>query len=153
MRIADETRHPNQGATPHQTLLSARELDARDPAPARDAFELPSLDGHPLVYLAGHSLGPMPRAARDRVEHELDAWSRLGVAGWWREREPWLTAAERLAAATARIVGARDSEVVTMNGLTVNLHLLWTSFYRPAPDRYAIVMEKNAFPSDRYAVM
>ena len=119
---------------------------------ARDAFELPSHDGKPAVYLAGHSLGPMPRGAREAVEAELDAWSSLGVAGWWREKEPWLTAVEGLAAATARVVGAHENEVVTMNGLTVNLHLLWASFYRPTAERYAIVMEESAFPSDRYAV-
>jgi kynureninase len=144
MAISDRGAHPS--------LLSARELDARDPAPARDAFELPIAGGKPLVYLAGHSLGPMPRAARELVEHELDAWSALGVAGWWREQEPWLTAVEELAAGTARVVGAQPTEVVTMNALTVNLHLLWASFYRPTRERYAIVMEESAFPSDRYAV-
>jgi kynureninase len=144
MTIADRGAHPS--------LLSGRELDARDPAPARDAFDLPTRDGKPLIYLAGHSLGPMPTGAREQVEAELDAWSQLGVAGWWREREPWMTAVEALAAGTARVVGAQESEVVTMNGLMVNLHLLWASFYRPTAQRYAIVMEENAFPSDRYAV-
>ena len=113
---------------------------------------MPFASGKPLIYLAGHSLGPMPRAARARIEAELDAWASLGVAGWWREREPWLTAVEELAGATARAVGARPTEVVTMNGLTVNLHLLWASFYRPTRERNAVVMERNAFPSDRYAV-
>jgi kynureninase len=144
MTIADRGAHPS--------LLSGQELDARDPAPARDAFDLPSREGKPLIYLAGHSLGPMPRGARTRIEAELDAWSQLGVAGWWREREPWMTAVEALAAGTAGVVGARPNEVVTMNGLTVNLHLLWASFYRPAAERFAIVMEEGAFPSDRYAV-
>src|SRR4051812_31434702 len=144
MRIEDRAHH--------RSLLSARELDARDPAPARDAFDLPSRGGKPLIYLAGHSLGPMPRDARDAIEAELDAWSALGVYGWWRERKPGLTAAERLAESTALVVGARTDEVVTMNALTVNLHLLWASFYRPTADRYAIVMEESAFPSDRYAV-
>lgn len=133
---------------------AARQRDTVDPlAPFRDRFELPRRDGGaPLIYLCGHSLGPVPRAARSAVERELDAWSRLGVDGWWRDDDPWLTAVEQLAPATARIVGAQPNEVVTMNGLTVNLHLLFATFYRPTPERHAVLMEEVAFPSDRYAV-
>jgi kynureninase len=129
-------------------------LDAADPLSAlRDRFEMPRReDGTPLIYLCGHSLGPMPRDARTLVEAELETWSRLGVDGWFREPAPWLTAVERLADATGRIVGASPHEVVTMNGLTVNLHLLFATFYRPTPERYAVLMERDAFPSDRYAV-
>jgi kynureninase len=132
----------------------AHRLDAEDPLSGfRDRFELPSRgDGEPLIYFCGHSLGPLPREARSQVQAELDAWSRLGVEGWWREPDPWLTYVESLADATARIVGARPDEVVAMNGLTVNLHLLFATFYRPTAQRHAVLMEEGAFPSDRYAV-
>ena len=132
----------------------ARRLDAEDPLSGfRDRFELPARDdGEPLIYFCGHSLGPLPRAARSLVEAELDAWSRLGIDGHFRDRDPWFTYAEALAAPTARVVGAEPDEVVTMNGLTVNLHLLFTTFYRPTRERYAVLMEAGAFPSDRYAV-
>lgn len=145
-------------APPHPlTDLSeagARRLDAEDPLSGfRDRFELPARDdGEPLIYFCGHSLGPLPRAARSAVEAELDAWARLGIDGHFRDSDPWFTYAEGLAELTARVVGAEPDEVVTMNGLTVNLHLLFTTFYRPTRERYAVLMEAGAFPSDRYAV-
>jgi kynureninase len=136
------------------SAAGARRLDAEDVLSGlRDRFELPTRDNaEPLIYFCGHSLGPLPRAARAAVEAEMDAWSRLGIDGHFRERDPWFTYAESLAEPTARVVGAEPDEVVTMNGLTVNLHLLFTTFYRPTPDRYAVLMEAGAFPSDRYAV-
>jgi kynureninase len=132
----------------------AHRLDAEDPLSGfRDRFELPSSDdGGPLIYFSGHSLGPLPREARSQVAAELDAWSRLGVEGWWRDTDPWLTYVEQLAQPTARLVGAGPHEVVTMNGLTVNLHLLFATFYRPTSERHAVLIEDAAFPSDRYAV-
>ena len=136
------------------TEAGAHRLDAADPLGSfRDQFELPRRDGgEPLIYFCGHSLGPLPHAARSLVEAELDTWSRLAIDGHFRDRDPWFTYAESLAEPTARVVGAEPDEVVTMNGLTVNLHLLFTTFYRPTRERYAVLMEAGAFPSDRYAV-
>jgi kynureninase len=128
---------------------SARELDARDPlASFRERFHLPA----GVVYLAGNSLGPQPRSARAHVEQELSDWARLGVAGHHEAQRPWYRYHEGLREPLARIVGALPDEVVAMNGLTVNLHLLLATFYRPSADRPAILMEEHAFPSDTYAV-
>jgi kynureninase len=133
---------------------AARALDDADPlATFRDRFRLPSRpDGTPRVYLAGQSLGAQPVAARAAVEAELDAWARLGVDGWFADEAPWLAADEAIRDATARLVGARSSEVATLNTLTVNLHLLLASFFRPLGDRTAILIDAPTFPSDRYAV-
>ena len=129
-------------------------LDAADPlASLRERFELPrGQDGRPLIYFCGHSLGPLPKASREIVDEELDAWAELGIGGHFRSDAPWFTYPDLLAEPTARIVGARPNEVVTMNALSVNLHFLFASFYRPTPERYRIAMEEGAFPSDRYAV-
>lgn len=132
----------------------AQALDAADPlASYRSRFHLPSAaDGTPRVYLAGQSLGAQPIAARAAVEGELDAWQRLGVDGWFDRERPWLEADGLARASAARLVGARASEVATLNTLTVNLHLLMASFYRPAGQRTAILIDAPTFPSDRYAV-
>ena len=132
----------------------ALEQDARDPlAWCRDEFELPrGADGRPLVYLCGNSLGPMPRAARDLIAAELDDWSRLAVDAHLEGRTPWYTYHERLREPLARLVGAEPAEVVAMSSLTVNLHLMLVSFYRPTRERFRIVVEEGAFSSDRYAV-
>ena len=122
--------------------------DAADAlAPLREEFHFP----HPL-YFAGHSLGLMPRKAREYVSQELDDWARFGVDGHFDARHPWLSYHELLTAPTARLVGARLDEVVVMNTLTVNLHLMMVSFYRPRPGKSRILIERAAFPSDRYAV-
>jgi kynureninase len=133
---------------------AAGALDAADPlARYRDRFHLPSRpDGTPKVYLAGQSLGAQPVAARAAVEAELDAWARLGVDGWFADEAAWVTADAAVRAATARLMGARPMEVATLNTLTVNLHLLLASFYRPAGRRTAILIDAPTFPSDRYAV-
>lgn len=132
----------------------ARDLDAADPLRQyRERFAHPSAaDGAPALYLCGHSLGLMPLAARDRVTEELDEWSRLGVEGHTRARRDWIGYAEHFRAPLARLTGARESEVVAMNSLSVNLHLLMASFYQPAGGRRCIVIEAGAFPSDRHAV-
>jgi kynureninase len=140
----------------------AFELDAADPLPARRAeFCVPPLEcgaadaavaACQAAYLAGNSLGLQPKALRSRLEEELDDWARLGVEGHTHARRPWLPYHELLREPAARLVGARPEEVVVMNSLTVNLHLLMISFYRPTPDRHAIVIEDSAFPSDSYAV-
>lgn len=104
------------------------------------------------VYLCGNSLGLMPRATRAAVVQELDDWARLGVEGHFHAKHPWLAYHEELREMLARLVGAKTSEVVAMNSLTVNLHLMMASFYRPRGERTRIVIEDSAFPSDSYAV-
>ncbi len=133
----------------------ARALDASDPlAPLRERFALPAgADGNPLTYLCGHSLGAAPREARLRVQEELEDWEQLAVSGHERGRRPWIDFADLLVKPLARLTGAREHEVVAMNSLTVNLHLLMASFYRPQGRRRLIVIEAGAFPSDRHAVV
>jgi kynureninase len=132
----------------------ALEQDTLDPlAWCRAAFELPvDGDGAPLVYLCGNSLGLMPREARTVVARELEAWSRRGVEGHLEGTNPWYSYHEPLVPPMARLVGALPGEVALMNSLTVNLHLMMISFYRPTPGRWKILMEESAFPSDLYAV-
>ncbi len=131
----------------------ARELDAADPlAGYRERFLLPQRpDGGPAVYLCGNSLGLQPRQARDRVEQELADWERLAVDAHFKGRTPWYSYHETLREPAARLVGAQPDEVVMMNGLTTNLHLMLVSFYRPTDARHAILIEDRAFPSDNYA--
>lgn len=132
----------------------AHRLDAADPG-HRHLFHVPAAEGgrYPEVaYLAGNSLGLQPRATRTELLIDLDAWSRLGVEGHLEAERPWLPYHELLTAPAARLVGALPTETVVMNSLTVNLHLLMVSFYRPAGARTRIVIEDSAFPSDSYAV-
>ena len=133
---------------------TAAHLDAQDPlASFRQEFHIPpGPDGQPCAYFCGNSLGLLPKAARAAVEHEFESWERQGVEGHFHGSSPWLHYHETLAAATARVVGASPLEVVVMNTLTVNLHLLLVSFYRPTGSRYKILMEGGAFPSDQYAI-
>ncbi|MGI8811850.1 MAG: kynureninase [Pyrinomonadaceae bacterium] len=137
-----------------ETYASAEAMDASDPLRAfRGRFHIPvTSSGSPAVYLTGNSLGLQPAKARKYVEEELDDWARLGVEGHHAARHAWLPYHEFLTDNMAAIVGAEPLETVVMNSLTVNLHLLMVSFYRPTPERYKIVIEKGAFPSDRYAV-
>ncbi len=132
----------------------ARSLDIADPLSSfAERFHLPCRpDGRPLLYLCGHSLGLQPREARALVEEALSAWADLGVEGHFRGAAPWYAYHEQLRAPGARLVGAEPHEVVFMNGLTVNLHLLLATFYRPTPERFAILLDEPAFPSDLYAV-
>jgi kynureninase len=129
-------------------------LDAADPLRHfREQFHLPQRpDGRPMLYFCGHSLGLQPRAARQCVEQELEAWARLGVEAHFHGRHPWYTFHENLRDSGARLAGAQPGEVVFMNSLTVNLHLLMLTFYRPTPTRSRILMDAPVFPSDRYAV-
>ena len=135
----------------------AKTMDERDPlAWCRDLFHIPASraheDGRPSVYLVGNSLGCMPKAASEQVERELQDWRRLGVDAHMEARTPWYSYHEVLRDSAARLVGALPDEVVMMNSLTVNLHLMLASFYRPAGTRTKIVIEDAAFPSDSYAV-
>lgn len=136
------------------SILDASVADANDPLREfRDRFHLPlAQDGNRAIYLTGNSLGLQPKTARGYIEQELDDWARLGVEGHVHAKNPWLPYHECVTEPMARVVGAMPIETVVMNSLTVNLHLLMVSFYRPTADRYKIIIEKGAFPSDQYAV-
>ena len=131
----------------------AAALDAADPLRHwRDRFVLPQDErGRELVYLCGHSLGAQPLLATEFVEEVMRDWRRLAVDGHFAAGHPWMTYHLRLATALAGLVGAEPGEVVAMNTLTANLHLMLVSFYRPAGGRTALMIERSAFPSDRYA--
>jgi kynureninase len=128
--------------------------DAADPlGPLRAEFEFPiGPDGRPLIYFCGNSLGLMPRRVRSLLAEELDEWSRRGVEAHMQARKPWYSYHENFRETGARLVGALPGEVVMMNSLTVNLHLMMVTFYRPTAERFKIVIEEAAFPSDTYAV-
>lgn len=119
----------------------------------RSRFALPlGRDGQPLIYLTGNSLGLMPLGAPGRVEQVMDQWARLAVEGHFSGDDPWYTFHDQFREPMARVVGARADEVVVMNTLTVNLHLMLATFWQPVPGRTRIIMEADAFPSDTYAV-
>jgi kynureninase len=129
-------------------------LDAHDSlAGFRAQFHMPPHGDGDCIYLCGNSLGLQPKAAARYLEEELAAWRRLGVEGHFRGMRPWKDYHEQFAAPLAMLAGAQQDEVVCMNGLTVNLHLLMVSFFRPTATRYKLLIERAAFPSDRYAVV
>lgn len=132
----------------------AIELDSADTLSSlRNEFHIPlRADGSPRVYLCGHSLGLQPRGAARLLQEELEVWARQGVEGHFDSPRPWLSYHELLSDGLARLAGAQPLEVVAMNSLTVNLHLMLATFYRPTTRRHKILIEKSAFPSDRYAV-
>ncbi|HEV2805499.1 MAG TPA: kynureninase [Chthoniobacterales bacterium] len=132
----------------------ALRMDADDPLRSfRDKFHLPRGDnGQPLIYFAGNSLGLMPKSAREIVEQELEDWAELGVDAHMDAQTPWYSYHENLREPIARLVGAQPLEVICMNSLTVNLHLMMATFYRPDKARFKVLMEDPAFPSDTYAV-
>ncbi|MEO5811962.1 MAG: kynureninase [Rhodanobacter sp.] len=131
----------------------ARAQDGVDPLRAfRDEFLIPPHAGRDSVYFCGNSLGLQPRAVRAAVDAEMDYWGELGVEGHFKGRLPWMEYHEFVRDDLATVVGALPSEVVAMNTLGVNLHLMMVSFYRPTTERPAILIEAGAFPTDRYAV-
>jgi kynureninase len=138
----------------NRSLSFAAEMDASDPlAPFREQFHIPPApDGGPSVYLCGHSLGLQPKRSREYIEQELHDWAQLGVEAHFHGRNPWMPYHRLLTQNMAGVVGAQREEVVVMNSLTANLHLMMVSFYRPTAQRHKIVVEAGAFPSDRYAV-
>lgn len=137
--------------TPDRTQAEA--LDRADPlASYRQRFHIPQHDGKDEIYLCGNSLGLQPRDTQRYVTEELEDWQRFGVKGHFDGRRPWMPYHEIFTERTARLVGAKSGEVVNMNSLTVNLHLMMTSFYRPTRERHKLLIERGAFPSDRYAV-
>ena len=133
------------------TEAFAQNLDERDKlAKYRNDFFYPKDDNkNGLIYFAGNSLGLQPKRASDYLTKELSIWSEKGVLG---QEERWIGYHERLTDSTAKLVGALSSEVVVMNALTVNIHLLLISFYQPKEAKYKVIIEKDAFPSDYYAV-
>jgi kynureninase len=137
-----------------RTLAYAAARDTTDPlARYRQQFAHPVGEHRePLVYLCGHSLGLQPLAARQRINEELDDWAALGVRGHESAHRPWIPYHELMTQGLAALAGAQPGEVVAMNSLTVNLHLMLASFYRPAGARTRILIEANAFPSDRHAL-
>src|SRR5438132_10926506 len=132
----------------------ALQFDRDDPLHHfRDKFHLPlGGDGKPVIYFAGNSLGLMPKSARQIVDGELDNWAKLGVDAHHATGTPWYSYHEALREPTARFVGALSLEVICMNSLTVNLHLMMATFYQPTKSRFKILMEEPAFPSDTYAI-
>jgi kynureninase len=137
------------------TLDSARAWDAADPLGRwRGEFHFPvGAHGGPALYLCGNSLGLQPLRAASEVAKFMAEWRRLGVLGYHDAGADWLNLHERLAPTLATLTGSRTAEVVAMNSLTLNLHLLMASFYRPTRERHVILIERGAFPSDRYAVV
>jgi kynureninase len=133
---------------------SALQLDFEDPLRhLREKFHLPlGKDGKPVIYFAGNSLGLMPKSARQIVDEELDNWATLGVDAHHATGTPWYSYHETVREPVARLVGAKPLEVICMNSLTVNLHLMMSTFYRPTKSRFKILMEEPAFPSDTYAI-
>lgn len=137
----------------HNHLDAAKQLDQEDPLKTfRERFHFPKAPGGEGLYFCGHSLGLMPKETRKNIETELDSWASYGVEGHFEGPHPWLPYHENITKSFARLVGARESEVVAMNTLTVNLHLMMVSFYRPTKTRFKILIENNTFPSDKYAV-
>jgi len=139
--------------TYQNSLEFARKMDAKDPLRAyRSRFFIPQHKGKDSVYFTGNSLGLQPKQTAQNIQQELDDWAKYGVEGHWNAQNPWLSYHELLTKQAAKLVGAKPIEVVMMNGLTVNLHLLLVSFYQPTDTRYKILCEKKAFPSDQYVL-
>ena len=131
----------------------AERLDAEDPLQCyRDEFLLPKHNDKDCIYLCGNSLGLQPKSLRSHVNDQLDKWAAQAVEGHFSSPTPWLTIDDTVLDSMARVVGAKSSEVVMMNSLTCNLHLMMAAFYKPTSSRFRILIEKKAFPSDVHAV-
>lgn len=132
----------------------AKELDQNDPLKSyRNKFHIPKdKDGNPIIYLCGNSLGLQPISTKEYINQELKDWANLGVEGHTEAKNPWLPYHEFLTENMTKLVGAKPIEVVVMNTLTANLHFMMVSFYKPTNKRYKILIESDAFPSDKYAV-
>jgi kynureninase len=137
----------------NNSLDFAKELDSKDPLKSyREQFYIPDFHKNNVVYLTGNSLGLQPKTVKDRVLEELDAWQKWGVEGHFEAKRPWFAYHEFLTEKAAKVVGANPKEVVITHSLTTNLHLMMVSFYRPTKQRYKIICEAKAFPSDQYAI-
>ncbi len=135
-------------------LAYAKAQDEKDPLKSyRSKFYIPvDKANNELIYMCGNSLGCQPKAVSKYLEQELNDWAKLGVEGHFLAKNPWMPYHEQLAIPMAQIVGAKPSEVVIMNTLTTNLHLMVVSFYNPTPGRHKIIIESDSFPSDKYAL-
>jgi kynureninase len=134
------------------SLEFARSMDEKDPLRNfRNKFFIPQHNGKDCVYFTGNSLGLQPKATSQYVQQELDDWAKMGVEGHFHAKNPWMPYHEIFPKQLSKIVGCKQNEVVVMNSLTVNLHLLMVSFYKPTKQRYKIICEAKAFPSDQYA--
>ena len=140
-----------QTMTFENTLEFARQLDSKDQLNKyQNEFIFPQVNGKKVIYFTGNSLGLQPKRAKDYVDEIMNDWGNLAVEGHFYAKKPWWDYQERFANPLSKIVGALPSEVTVMNTLTVNLHLLMVSFYRPTKNRYKIICEEKAFPSDQY---
>ena len=136
-----------------KSLAFAKKLDKQDPLKSyRNKFHLPKVNGKTGIYFTGNSLGLQPKSIRKFVNEELVDWAKLGVEGHLRSRRPWVYYHKFTKKALGKLVGAKPIEVVAMNQLTVNLHLMLVSFYNPTKERYKIITEHGAFSSDQYAL-
>ena len=140
--------------TYQNSLDYAKQLDQEDPISyLRNQFHIPrDKHGKEWLYFTGNSLGLQPKITSKYIEQELHDWANFGVEGHFEAKNPWLSYHELLTDTMAKVVGAKPIEVVVMNTLTTNLHLLMVSFYQPSKTKYKIIIESDAFPSDRYAV-
>ena len=130
----------------------AQQLDEKDELKDfREKFFIPQHDGKDAIYFLGNSLGLQPKKVKEYIERQLDDWAMFGVEGYWQAKNPWINYHDDFKKPLSKIVGCLRDEIVVMNQLTVNLHLLMASFYRPTKQRYKIICEAKAFPSDQYA--
>ncbi len=135
------------------TLEFAKRLDEKDVLRSfRDQFYIPIINGKQSIYFTGNSLGLQPKTTQDYVYNELEDWANYGVEAHFHGRNPWLSYHEIFPDKLSKLIGCLPEEVVVMNQLTINLHLLLTTFYRPAKERFKIICEAKAFPSDQYAL-
>jgi len=135
------------------TIDFAQQLDKNDPLKDfRDQFYIPIINGKESLYFTGNSLGLQPKAAQEYVLNEMENWANYGVEGHFHGKNPWVNYHDLFPPKLAPVLGALPEEIVVMNQLTVNLHLLLTTFYRPDNNRYKIICEEKAFPSDQYAI-
>jgi len=154
--------YANTALMNHEDLRSFTPKDLQTWALAQDQqdslrdfrvqFHIPQRDGKPLIYLCGNSLGLQPKTARSAIDQELTTWQNHGVEGWFEGEESWLSYHRYCQASLGKVVGATPEEVCPMNHLTVNLHLMWASFYQPTPERYKVLTIAGDFPSDQYAI-
>ncbi|MES1221915.1 MAG: kynureninase, partial [Bacteroidota bacterium] len=135
------------------SLKFAKKLDEKDPLKKfRKQFHFPTRKGKKAIYFCGNSLGLQPKNTAKAIKQELKDWKNLAVAGYYGAKNPWLFYQDNFKQPLSTLMGCKQEEVTVMNALTVNLHLLLLSFYRPTAGRYKIIMEAGAFPSDQYAV-
>src|SRR3954467_10327703 len=118
----------------------------------KQKFFFPRINNKKVIYFCGNSLGLQAKTVQAAVQQELDDWKNLGIAGFLTAKNPWMYYQEYFKTSLAKIVGCKEDEVTVMNSLTVNLHLLMLTFYKPTATRYKIIMEAGAFPSDQYAI-